>query len=259
MKTVEKFKTIINSIEPLIQKRCTSDSLEFKSWHEKTIRFLAKQYGSNSDEMTRFKEIWFSPGVWTYDMTDRDYIEVCTNGLREAREILLVYLEDLEEEQNDMVTENENIELKTVNSHTKVFVVHGHNGEMKEAVARLIEKQGIQAIILHEQANQGATIIEKFERNSDVGGAICLFTADDLGRAKADAEDKKRARQNVVFEAGYFIGKLGRKNVILIADKGVEIPSDLQGVVYTESTNWQFSVLKELKAMGYCIDYNKID
>ena len=80
-----------------------------------------------------------------------------------------------------------------------------------------------------------------------------------MGRAKSDNEDKKRARQNVVFEAGYFIGKLGRSNVILIADKGVEIPSDLQGVVYTETNNWQFSVLRELKAMGYCIDYNKID
>lgn len=142
---------------------------------------------------------------------------------------------------------------------SKVFIVHGHNGEMKEAVARLIEKQGIQAIILHEQANMGATIIEKFERNSDVSGAVCLFTADDLGRAKYDTEDKKRARQNVVFEAGYFIGKLGRQSVILIADKGVEIPSDLQGVVYTDSQNWRFSVLQELKAIGYNIDYNKID
>ena len=141
----------------------------------------------------------------------------------------------------------------------KVFIVHGHNGEIKEAIARLIEKQGIEAIILHEQANQGATIIEKFERNSDVGCAVCLFTADDLGRAKTDPEDKMRARQNVVFEAGYFIGKLGRDRVILIADRGVEIPSDLQGVVYTETNNWQYSVLKELKAIGYNIDYNKLD
>lgn len=141
----------------------------------------------------------------------------------------------------------------------KVFIVHGHNGELKEAVARLIERQGIETIILHEQANLGDTIIEKFERNSDVGAAVCLFTADDLGRAKADSTDRKRARQNVVFEAGYFIGKLGRKNVLLIADQGVEIPSDLQGVVYTDSGNWQLSVLKELKAIGFNIDYNKID
>lgn len=142
---------------------------------------------------------------------------------------------------------------------SKVFVVHGHNGEMKEAVARLVERQGLQAVILHEKANQGATIIEKFERNSDVSCAICLFTADDFGRAKAAEKETKRARQNVVFEAGYFIGKLGREKVILIADQGVEIPSDLRGVVYTDSRNWRFSVLQELKAIGYNIDYNKLD
>ncbi|MBR7121909.1 MAG: nucleotide-binding protein [Oscillospiraceae bacterium] len=142
---------------------------------------------------------------------------------------------------------------------SRVFIVHGHNGEIKEAVARLIEKQGIQAIILHEQANQGATIIEKFEKNSNVGGAVCLFTADDLGHAKSDPKEMHRARQNVVFETGYFIGKLGREKVVLVADKGVEIPSDLQGVVYTETASWQYSVLKELKAIGYDIDYNKLD
>ena len=141
----------------------------------------------------------------------------------------------------------------------KIFIVHGHNNEMKESIARLVERQGIQAIILHEQANQGGTIIEKIERNSDVGCAICLFTADDLGRAKNIPEEKKRARQNVIFEAGYFIGKLGRNKVVFIADQEVEMPSDLQGVVYVGSENWRFSILKELKAIGYQIDYEKLD
>lgn len=159
-----------------------------------------------------------------------------------------------------MIGAKPNIETNTpIQFHQKVFVVHGHNGEMKEAIARILENQGIQALILHEQVNQGATIIEKIERNSDVGCAICIFTADDLGRAKNDIDEKTRARQNVVFEAGYFIGKLGRERVILIADPCIEIPSDLQGVVYTDSANWRFSILKELKSMGYTVDYNKLD
>lgn len=140
----------------------------------------------------------------------------------------------------------------------KVFIVHGHNGEIKEAVARLIENQGIRAIILHEQANNGNTIIEKFEHNSDVGCAVCLFTADDIGRAKNTKNNHSRARQNVVFETGYFIGKLGRDKVILVAERGVEIPSDLHGVVYTNSSDWRFSLLKDLKAIGYNIDFNKL-
>ena len=141
---------------------------------------------------------------------------------------------------------------------SKVFIVHGHDGELKQSVARIIEKQGIEAVILNEQANQGRTIIEKFEDYSDVSGAICLFTADDLGRAKNNSDDLPRARQNVVFEAGYFMGKLSRSNVVIIAEKGVEIPSDMQGIVYTDKNNWEIDVLKELKAMGYDIDLNKL-
>ena len=120
-----------------------------------------------------------------------------------------------------------------------------------------MEKQGLQAIILSEQANKGKTIIEKFEENGEVSGAICLFTADDLGHAKATQDEQSRARQNVVFEAGYFMGKLGRNHVVIIAEKGVELPSDMQGMVYTNKDNWETDVLKDLKAMGYPIDFNK--
>ena len=142
--------------------------------------------------------------------------------------------------------------------YDKVFIVHGHDNALKQEVARIIEKQGLEAIILSEQANQGKTIIEKIEENSDVGAAICLFTGDDYGRAKDATSENLRARQNVVFEAGYFMGKLGRGNVILIASPDIEIPSDLQGVVYTNKDMWQTDVLRELKAIGYNVDFNKL-
>ena len=134
--------------------------------------------------------------------------------------------------------------------------MHGHDGELKQSVARIIEKQGIEAVILTEQANQGKTIIEKFEHYSDVGGAICLFTADDIGRANAESSDHSRARQNVVFETGYFIGKLGSDHIVILADEAIEMPSDLSGVVSTNTGNWKVDLLKELKAMGYKVDFN---
>lgn len=93
-------------------------------------------------------------------------------------------------------------------------------------------------------------------RTCDVGGAICLFTADDLGRSRESGVDRARARQNVVFETGYFIGKLGRDHIVILADDGIEMPSDLSGVVRTNTASWQFEVLKELKAMGYTVDLN---
>ena len=85
-----------------------------------------------------------------------------------------------------------------------------------------------------------------------------MFTADDFGRSKKEDADQNRARQNVVFETGFFMGSLGRKRVIILADSGIEVPSDLSGVVYTSTANWQFELLKELNAMGYSIDLNKL-
>lgn len=50
----------------------------------------------------------------------------------------------------------------------KIFVVHGHDNEMKQAVARVLQNLGLEPIILHERPNQGKTLIEKFERDADV-------------------------------------------------------------------------------------------
>jgi hypothetical protein len=49
----------------------------------------------------------------------------------------------------------------------KVFVVHGREEGPREAVARFLERLGFQPIILHEQAEQGRTVIEKVEDQSD--------------------------------------------------------------------------------------------
>lgn len=140
-------------------------------------------------------------------------------------------------------------------SKKKVFIVHGHDNELKQEVARVLLNLKLEPIILHEQPNFGRTIIEKFEDNgSDVDFAIILLTADDLGRLKTSGEtdNRFRARQNVVFEMGYFVGCLSRSHVFLLCDNDIEEPSDLSGVVYNRrSGNWQLELVKELKECGY--------
>jgi predicted nucleotide-binding protein len=118
----------------------------------------------------------------------------------------------------------------------KVFVVHGHDEAAKEATARFLEKLDLDPIILHEQASGGRTIIEKFEKySSDVGFAVVLLTPDDLGASQTEsAELHPRARQNVVLELGYFLGKLTRNRVCALYRGGIELPSDIQGVIYVE-------------------------
>jgi len=142
-----------------------------------------------------------------------------------------------------------------------IFIVHGHNNEVKVMVARTLEKLGLNPIILHEQPNAGKTIIEKFEEHSNVGFAIILLTDDDLGKLKKEETLNARARQNVILELGYFIGKLGRNRVCPLYTRGVELPSDLYGLLYLEidhSGHWMINLAKELRYAGYDIDVNKI-
>lgn len=142
----------------------------------------------------------------------------------------------------------------------RVFVVHGRDNEKKEACARILERMGFEAIILHEQSNKGNTIIEKFEEYSDVGFAVVLMTPDDVGCLKGK-EPQSRARQNVVFELGYFIGKLGRNRVMALVDGDIEIPTDISGVVYTgldPQGFWKYALAKELREAGYEVDMNTL-
>lgn len=255
MTDYERFKKIYDDIDVLIEHRVRTSSQEFVSWKTRAERFLRTHYGENSKEVVDFGNTHFSLMIYTFNETESDYIEACKSGLVKSKAVFEVYLEELKE--NDVTPDNEATQDNSI-SKSKVFVVHGHDEALKQEVARIVEKQGLEAIILSEQANQGKTIIEKIEENSDVGAAICLFTGDDYGRAKDATSENLRARQNVVFEAGYFMGKLGRGNVILIASPDIEIPSDLQGVVYTNKDMWQTDVLRELKAIGYNVDFNKL-
>lgn len=145
---------------------------------------------------------------------------------------------------------------------TKVFVVHGHNDSLKEGVARFLEQLDLQPIILHEQVNRGKTIIEKVEAFSDVSFAVVLLTDDDVGSVKANVRNlQSRARQNVIFEWGYLIARLGRPNVCALRSSGVELPSDLQGVVYTDvdvKAAWKTELARELHAAGLPIDLNRL-
>lgn len=143
-----------------------------------------------------------------------------------------------------------------------VFIVHGHDETAQNKVARFVEKLGFEAIILHEKASSGRTIIEKIEHYSDVEFAIVLYTPDDVGNVKSEPENLNvRARQNVVFEHGYLIGKLGRQNVSALVDGKLELPNDVSGVVYInldEGSTWQLQLAKEMKQSGYKIDMNKL-
>lgn len=175
---------------------------------------------------------------------------------------------DLEQQEYEFVLEADNptTEANVIEAHptckpTQVFIVHGHDDLTKVQTARFVEMLGFQAVILHEQASRGKTIIEKIEACTHVGFAIVLYTADDQGSDKTSASEGKlraRARQNVIFEHGYLIAKLGRERVVPLVSGDIEIPSDIHGMVYVTDTDWQVSIAKEMLAAGYDVDFNRL-
>ncbi|MFL1914461.1 TIR domain-containing protein [Plesiomonas shigelloides] len=146
----------------------------------------------------------------------------------------------------------------------KVFVVHGHDEIAKTNLEVFLHEIGLEPVVLHRQADEGLTIIEKFEKHSDVGYAFILLTPDEISYVKADeskddnARHKEhRARPNVIFEFGYFVGKLGRSRVCCLYTGDVSLPSDLSGMIYKKFTNSieevAYSITKDLRASGYTI------
>lgn len=264
-KATEKIGALIERIDEL--KRIERGSAQFKKWIRDTQVALEHIFGKESRHITDFNQIRYSLGVISSSTPEHKFQQRYVDGLENAKHVLVSMIEEIqeywEEKSGKEITAQDSHPSKTSHQFDskKVFIVHGHDGGTKETVARFISQLGLEPIILHEQPSQGRTIIEKFEDHSDVEYAIALITPDDIGSSIKEPENtRQRARQNVIFEFGYFLGKLGRHKVVGLVKGDIEVPSDYSGVLYIpidESGAWRFLLIKELKSAGYDVDANK--
>lgn len=174
---------------------------------------------------------------------------------------LISRLEEKREDLQDLAKNNTANQVTPPSAATRrVFLVHGHDEEAKQSVARFLEKLQLEPVILQEQPNEGRTIIEKFEKNADVEYAVILLTPDDVGYPKDKPDEPgSRARQNVILELGYFVGRLSRKRVCALCKGSVEIPSDYHGVLYLPmdgADGWKLKLAREIKQSGLSVDLN---
>lgn len=251
------------------QQEFDTNQEDFYRWNDYNLEYLKQSFNNPYNE---YKKAYDDAGSWGGIMFIGGPAPSPAEKLQEFKEKIESKLKNLK----NLLAKTELLKCavdNVINPSTSVlpnkipedskniFIVHGHDERIKIDVARTVEKLGLNPIILHEKANEGRTIIEKFEVHSNVGFAIVLMTCDDLGKSKTSNDEKYRARQNVILEMGYFIGKLGRNRVFPLYENGVELPSDLYGLLYIpldEIGNWKFSLVKELRAVGYQVDANKI-
>jgi len=226
-------------------------------------------FGASSPEFERYQYISFWSEGYVMGSTNSEMVKSMERGRQKMIGILNGLVNRLKEKQEDFLNTRSTLPSNDESSRTAqktndVFVVHGRDEEMKQHVARILSRLGLNPIILHERPNAGRTIIEKFELNAATGFAIVLLSPDDKGCLAEDdpASARLRARQNVILELGYFVGKLGRSRVFpLKRGDDIEVPSDFSGVVYTAFDSaglWRFELVRELQEAGYQVDANAI-
>jgi predicted nucleotide-binding protein len=247
-------RAVQKQIKQLIEEGSGLESVpEINRWILKVGTFLRSGCGvTQADEFQQFH------GITEYD--------TLAMGLGYLEGILVKGIEELAKtrlKKIGMSTLQQNPSQVITTDTKRVFVVHGHDEAAKEATARFLEKLGLQPVILHEQASGGRTIIEKFEIYSgDVCFAVILLTPDDVGAAEGAADKLcHRARQNVVLELGYFMGRLTRNRVCALYKGGVELPSDIQGVIYVEMDEngaWKTKLAQEFVQAKISININAI-
>lgn len=260
-KAIERLQKVLDEIPAL--KQLQEESPQFERWKRNTRVAITNTFGDNSQHITDFDEIDFSLTVISHLTHDSEFQAAYEEGLESAASVLKSMIEEINEYWEDKnqtptsskIRENEQIDTD------EIFIVHGRDEGAKNMVARFLERLGLKPVILAEMPAKGRTIIEKFEQHAQVGYAIVLLTPDDAGSLQGDESDPKpRARQNVIFELGFFIGHLGRKHVCALTKGGVEIPSDYAGIEYipfNDSDDWKLKLIRELKSGGFEIDANR--
>ncbi len=119
----------------------------------------------------------------------------------------------------------------------RIFIVHGHDGNERYVLKDYLQNtlKYPEPVILSDTASRGRTIIECFEDETEHVGLVFVLATPD----NSVNENSRKVRQNVIFELGYCMGKLGRKSgrVIVLQKGDVDIPSDLRGILYINIDN----------------------
>ena len=255
---------LLNSLIDDIYNLPFGDREKLDAFESRSKMILANIFGANSEYISDLRQIRFFPLYTDIRRQPSQNQALWESGKTKSENVIKTCLEEVRLA-CELNSEIKDVQFKQpVEAVPEVFVVHGHDEEMKQSVARVLEKLDLKPIILHEKPDQGRTIIEKFIEHSQVQFAVVLFSPDDMGHSKTASPDtaKHRARQNVVLELGFFLGKLGRDSVVVLYKNvpNFEMPTDYSGVLFKayEGTGWQFELVRELNAKGFKVDANKL-
>lgn len=222
---------------------------------------LRNVLGDASPLYASFTGVQYGLSIFSFDTPRSAWAQAQVAGVRQA--VAILEAAKYEVDLSGGAPDPSSIGAAGQHGGKTVFVVHGHDDARKHEVARFLRAAtGNEPVILHEQANAGGTVLEKFETYAaDAGYAVVIATGDDVGRAVSADVDRPRARQNVVFELGFFFGALRRARVALLFEEGMEVPSDLAGLVripLDAAGAWKVLLAREMDGAGIGIDWTAL-
>jgi predicted nucleotide-binding protein len=271
-RAITKLRRRLSDVEGLRTAGVSHDDARASNVESAISKAILEIYGEHSPEFREHGYYHFVTS-WRINGSDQEYQASFVDGLATAETTIGGLIQSLAEARADLQASAPRAHEAQASAakSNEVFVVHGHDHETLTAVEAFLSVIGLQPIVLHKQANEGRTLIEKFERHaSRTPFAVVLVTHDDWGCSNEEKERvqlagkiaavlKPRARQNVILELGYFAGSLGRNRVAVLYERGVELPSDLMGIVYVQlDSGWKTALARELRAAGVAFDANRL-
>lgn len=234
----------------------------FEAWKQKTEVVLRNVLGKDSPILESFQENRYHPSMWTERTDFAPYVRAGVQRAISMLESAKVELELQDELAAAIEPAGGDPDTKPA-AGREIFIVHGHDDARKHEVARLLKGlTGEEPIILHEQPDMGRVLLEKFEQTAArTGFAVIIATGDDVGRAVGNTDERLRARQNVVFEMGFFFGALGRERTSVLLDPEVEEPGDVDGLVYVpldSAGGWKSTLARNIEAAGIEIEWSAL-
>ena len=248
---------------------------KFKLWKKRVEGLLIHGLGESSKQVYDFRWISYYDAVAEMNSRDDWAVEAVTydaaanfqDGLNSASTQLLAIKEDVEKHFAGDVVTDKDIGGNTLPGN-KVFIVHGHDEKLLLAVEKAIRTLALEPIVLKEQPDEGMTLIQKFEKNSEeVGFVVFLLTNDETATVHKTQKTEAHARQNVIFEMGYFFNEFRRsdgshRGILALLQEGVAKPGDIDGLVYCQyhegDDGWKLRLAKELSAAGVVFDQSKV-
>jgi predicted nucleotide-binding protein len=233
---------------------------DYRVWDDFNAEYLGRSFTTDDlqQEYCRFVGCIFPMRPSLEEQIDAQHGDISLKATR-----LLSIIERLELIREDVAPASTSTQAVSPRpTSTRVFLVHGRDAGVLGSVEAFLRKLGLAITVLKDEPNKGQTIIEKVESNAEVGFAVVLLTGDDEGHQRQVKDALlPRARQNVIFELGYFIGLLGRSRVCALYENGIELPSDYSGVTFiswSQDESWKFLLLRELKAAGLPANANDV-